>query len=76
VVTGPNKDVGYLVIFNLDKVELNLNFPENSNIFPPVIKFNNRLFYLIVINLSIQESASKAGQIQEIEITENELTKK
>lgn len=71
-----NKDVGYLVIFNMDKAELNFNFTDNSNIFPPSIQFNNKIFYFVVINSANNETASKSGTIQEIEITEKELTKK
>ena len=71
-----SKDVGYLVIYNMDKAELNLNFAENNNIFPASIRFNNKVFYFIVINSSCRDTASKLGTIKEIEITENELTKK
>ena len=71
-----NKDVGYLVIYNMDKAELNFNFVENSNIFPPSIQFNNKVFYFVVINSAINLTASKSGTIEEIEITEKELTKK
>lgn len=71
-----NKDVGYLVIYNMEKVEINLKFTESNNIFPPSIKFNNKVFCFIIINSLTQETASKAGTINEIEITENELTKK
>ncbi len=71
-----NKDVGYLVIYNMDKVELNFNFSESSNIFPPSIQFNNKIFYFIVVNSAELKSASKTGTLKEIEITESELTKK
>lgn len=71
-----NKDVGYLVIFNMDKAELNLNFSETNNIFPPSVIFNNKVFYFIVINAASNASASKSGTIEQIEITEDELTKK
>ncbi|HTH57637.1 MAG TPA: hypothetical protein VL728_16415 [Cyclobacteriaceae bacterium] len=71
-----NKDVGYLVIFNMDEAELNLKFSEGTQIFPPSIKFNNKVFYFIVINLSMTESASKSGVVKEVEITEQELTAK
>nr|WP_320022743.1 hypothetical protein [uncultured Draconibacterium sp.] len=71
-----NKDVGYLVIYNMDEAELNLNFSENNNVFPASIRFNNKIFFFIVINSSCREAASKSGTIKEIEITENELTKK
>lgn len=71
-----SKDVGYLIIFNMDKAELNLNFSEKNNIFPASIKFNNKVFYFIIINSSCRETASKSGSINEVEITEYELTKK
>lgn len=69
-----HKNTGYLVIFNLDEAELNFKFSENSNVFPPVIKFKNKLFYVIVINLSLQKPASKIGKLPVIEVTEEELT--
>jgi len=71
-----NKDVGYLVIYNLDKGELNLNFSEKTKIFPPSINFNNKVFYFIIINAAVFDTASKSGTITQIEITENELTNK
>jgi hypothetical protein len=72
-----NKDVGYLVIYNMNEVELNFNFNENNNVFPPSIYFNNKIFYFIVINCSIQlKPASKIGYLQEVMITESDLTKK
>ena len=69
------KDVGYLVIFNLDNAELHFNFSKKNNVFPPAIQFQNKVFYMVVINLAIQESASKTGQLKEIEITDDELIK-
>jgi len=71
-----NKDVGYLVIFNMDNAELNFNFEKNDKIFPPKIIFNNKTFYFVVINSSVNPSASKIGSIKEVEVTEEELTKK
>lgn len=71
-----NKDVGYLVIYNMDKAELNFNFSEKNRIFPPRIIFNNKTFYFVTINSLVTKSASKTGKIEEIEITENELTDK
>ncbi|WP_417874065.1 hypothetical protein [Xanthomarina gelatinilytica] len=71
-----NKNVGYLVIYNMDKAELNFNFAEQNNIFPPRIVFNNKTFYFITINSLDTKSASKSGKTEQIEITENELTDK
>jgi len=70
-----NKDVGYLVIYNMDIAELNLNFNESNGIFPPCIKFNNKTYYIIVIDTKLRETASKSGTIKEIKLTEKELTK-
>jgi len=71
-----NKDVGYLIIFNMDNAVLNLNFNKNDNIFPPSIQFNNKMFYFIIVNSADLTSASKTGTTNEIEITESEMTKK
>lgn len=70
-----NKNVGYLVIFNMDKVELNFKFSEANNVFPPSIQFNNKVFYFVVINSVVKDSASKSGTMKEIVIMENQLTK-
>lgn len=70
-----NKSIGYLVIYNLDKAELNLKFSEETKTFPPRIIFNGKTFYFVVINILVTETASKGGKIEVIEITEGELTK-
>ena len=71
-----NKDVGYLVIFNLDKAVIDLKFTESGKFFPPSITHNHKTFYFIMINVAFQESASKIGTIESIVITEDELVKK
>lgn len=71
-----NKDVGYLVIFNMDNVEINFKTTEPNKVFPPALTFNNKTFYFVVVNCLASESASKSGTIKEIEITMEELTKK
>lgn len=68
-----NKDFGYLVIFNLDDVEINFNFKEKDNFFPPRLSHGNKNYFFIVINLKPEESASKKGKIKTIEITESDL---
>ena len=70
-----NKDVGYLVIYNLDNAELNFKLSENK-IFPPSLMFNGKIFYFIVINCYNDKSASKSGTTDEVVIIEEELTKK
>lgn len=71
-----NKDVGYLVIYNMDKAEINFNFSEQNRIFPPRVIFNNKTFYFVVIKSGNHKSASKSGKIEGIEITEKELMEK
>ena len=68
-----NKNEGYLVIFNLDEVEINLTDSENGNIFPPSKTFNNKTFYFIVVNCYEAETASKSGRLKEIEISLSSL---
>lgn len=70
-----NKDVGYLVIFNLDNAEINFDINEKNNIFPPMITFNNKTFFLITINLFKGITASKIGTTEVVIISENEMTK-
>jgi hypothetical protein len=67
------KDVGYLVIFNADKAELNFKLPGGDHLFPPKLHFNNKTFYFIVINILPQTAASIIGKIEAIEITETDL---
>lgn len=70
-----NKNIGYLVIYNMDTAELNFSFVDKSNFFPPSMQFNNKTFFFVVVNLAMDETASK-GKIEEIEITEKYLTNK
>jgi hypothetical protein len=70
-----NKDVGYLVVFNVDKAEVNFDLNEKSKLFPPMLTINNKTYFFIIINLSSGSQASKIGKIEVITITENELTK-
>jgi hypothetical protein len=69
-----NKDFGYLVIFNLDDAELKILLNEKSSLFPPMLSFNNKSFFFIIVNLIYVDSASKQGKLGVIEIGENDLT--
>lgn len=71
-----NKDCGFLVLFNMDDVEINFKFSENNKVFPPSLIFNNKTFYFVVINCNNSQTASKTKTTVEIEVTETELTKK
>lgn len=70
-----NKDVGYLVVFNADTAEIDFSLNDKSNIFPPMIIFNNKSYFLISININRDVSASKIGKTEAIVINEDELTK-
>ena len=70
------KDVGYLVIYNFDKVRYDFKFKENNNVFPPMLIFNNKVYYFIIIDMYSDETASKLGSVEKVEITEDELIKK
>lgn len=70
-----NKSVGYLVIFNMNNVEINFNMPNMDRIFPPSYFYNNKMFYFIVINCYDAVSASKTGTLKEVILASEELTK-
>lgn len=70
-----NKDVGYLVVFNVDNVEIDFVLNEKNNIFPPMVTFNNKTYFIIVITLYNGISASKIGTTETVTINEDELTK-
>jgi len=70
-----NKDCGFLVLFNMDDVEINFKFSLSNKIFPPSLIFNNKTFYFVVINCNNSKTASKAKTTIEIEVTEEELIK-
>lgn len=73
--TDYNKDQGYLVIYNMDNVEIVLKFAYLTKQFPPSITLNNKTYFFILINLNESKSASKIGQLESIEITESDLIK-
>jgi hypothetical protein len=68
-----NKNFGHLVIFNLDNIEVNFKLPDCKKMFPPMITFGNRTYFLVVINLYSGETASKQGQVESMEITVDDL---
>ncbi|MCX2477290.1 hypothetical protein OQZ33_23350 [Pedobacter sp. MC2016-05] len=68
-----NKDFGYLIIFNMDKAELDFKFPNSRNVFPPTLNYNNKQFFFVVINCLEMVSASKLGKVETIEINEADI---
>jgi hypothetical protein len=56
------KDFGFLVIFNMDeKATLEFQLGEEQKKFPPQITVSNKTYYFIVIDASLQLSASKSA---------------
>lgn len=70
-----NKDVGYLVIFNLDNSEIQIVGSESkANVaFPNRVMFNDKIYFIVFINLNSDQTASKQGKIKVEEIREEEL---
>jgi hypothetical protein len=69
-----NKNVGYLVVFNLTQTEINIQSEDNSKQFPPRVHFNNKDFFIVVVNLNFEKSASEIGKLKVETITKTELT--
>ena len=70
-----HKNVGYLVVFNLDNVEIEIENKESDSKFPNRVMFNGKAYYIIVINLNYDISASKQKDLKKITITLEDLSK-
>jgi len=70
-----NKNVGYLVIFNLDNIEIEIRSDDSDKNFPNKILFNNKVYYIVFVNLNYDTSASKTGVLKVETISKDELTK-
>ncbi|MGI6572967.1 MAG: hypothetical protein ACOX19_06055 [Fermentimonas sp.] len=70
-----HKDVGYLVIFNLDKIEIEILGKEADNKWPNRFIFNGKAYYIIIVNFNKDLTASKLGKIEKEVISFEELTK-
>lgn len=68
-----NKNVGYLVIFNFDPIEINFKIDSSNGV--PCLIFNSRTYYIILINMSEPVQASKIGRLKSVEISSDELIK-
>ncbi len=68
-----NKHVGYLVVFNVDPVEIEIVQNGVKPQFPCRIEFNSKVYYVIFVNLNFETSASKTGKLTVESITREEL---
>jgi len=69
-----HKNVGYLLVFNLDNVEIEIENKEPDTMFPNRVIFNGKTYYIIVINLNYEVSASNQKTLNKIIISASELT--
>lgn len=70
-----HKDTGYLVIFNMDNIEIEIEGKERDNKWPNRYLFNGKTYYIIFVNLNNDTSASKQGQLNKLTIEFEELIK-
>jgi hypothetical protein len=70
-----NKSVGYLVVFNLENIEINIETTTAVKTNPKSIIFNHKTYFIIIINLNNDVTASKQGKLKVETITEAELVK-
>ncbi len=69
-----HKQVGYEVVFNLDAVNFEFQCEENEKNWPNRVIFEGKTYYIIVINLNSNKTASKSGKIKKVSITLDDLT--
>lgn len=75
-VNDYNKDFGYLVIFNADNAELHFQLEDISKAFPPMLVYNNKRYFFIVVNIGEHVAASKVGKQEVIELSTDFLVSK
>lgn len=64
-----NKNVGFLVIYNFNEDKIEFNFTKRDLFSTPYFIFENKIFYFIVINCGIYNSASLKGKLKKFEVT-------
>jgi len=68
-----HKDTGYLVVFNMDNLEIEIEGNEADNKWPNRYIFNGKTYYIIFINMNNDISASKQGVLKKETIQFEEL---
>jgi len=68
-----HKQVGYLVVFNLDNVEIEIENKEADKKFPNRVMFNGKTYYIIIVNLNYDVSASNQKILNKVTVTADEL---
>lgn len=69
-----HKDTGYLVVFNMDNIEIEIENKEQDKTWPNRLIFNGKTYYVIIINMNNEVSASKLGKLKTESISFAELT--
>lgn len=69
-----HKNIGYLVVFNLDQIEIEIENIEPDNKFPNRVIFNGKTYYIIIVNLNYDATASNLKKLNKITIPYGELT--
>lgn len=69
-----HKNIGYLVVFNLDQIEIEIGNIEPDNKFPNRVIFNGKTYYIIIINLNYDATASNLKKLNKVTISYDELT--
>lgn len=71
--TDYNKNVGYLIVFNMEEIELHFNL-DNDILSPfPYINFNQKIIYFITVNCYRPQSASNIGKLKSVTIDKTTL---
>ncbi|MDP4238646.1 MAG: hypothetical protein Q8904_04140 [Bacteroidota bacterium] len=70
-----HKDTGYLVVFNMDNLEIEIEGKEADNKWPNRFIFNSKTYYIIFINMNSDVSASKQGVLKKETVLLEELIK-
>lgn len=70
-----HKNTGYLVVFNIDNIEIEIEGKEKDNLWPDRFCFNGKTYYIIFVNLNYETTASKQGILKKETIPFDELVK-